>query len=266
MVALLLGAPVRAAPAADLWEFWLAHDDANDRRVDHAPWQRLLDGYLVATSDGRTLFRYGAVTPADRAALDAYLDELDHLDPRELARAEQLPYWLDLYNALTVRVVLDNPDKDSIRRMGGSLFRVGPWDDELANIAGRPVTLNDIEHRILRPIWHDRRIHYAVNCASLGCPNLARWAFTRGNVEALLAEAEVAYLSHPRGVEFDSRGTLWLSSLFDWYVADFGADRPALLAYLSRTLAPVQPTLAARLDGFTGRTRYRYDWSLNRAD
>jgi hypothetical protein len=230
--------------------------------VDHAAWQAFLDRYLITTDDGRTLVRYGAVTSTDRAALGDYLRYLASIDPRGLARDEQYAYWVNLYNALTVEVVLRNPGKDTIKRMGKGLFSTGPWDDPLIDIATRPLTLNDIEHRILRPGWQDRRVHFAVNCASVSCPNLAIEAYTASNLERLLDAGEAAYLSHPRGLHFRTDGTLQLSSILDWYRKDFAADRTGLLRYL----ADVRPDLEARLLDYTGKIHYEYDWSLNDAE
>lgn len=258
--------PAFAAPQARLWDFWQPSDESSDVRVDHQSWQTLLDRYLVTTGDNRTEFRYGAVSDGDRQLLDRYLAALSALEPRSVARAEQLPYWINLYNATTVRVVLNNPGEDSILRMGGSLFRRGPWQDEVLEISGQALTLDDIEHRILRPIWQDRRIHFAVNCASIGCPNLAPTAFTRDNSDDLMNRTEIDYLTHPRGVEFDADGTLWLSSLFDWYAVDFGDGREEILAYLAKTLRGPQAQLAGKLENFDGPIRYRYDWALNRAE
>jgi len=262
LIALLLAAATtHAAPASDLWPYWNASDETSDTRVDHQAWQRLLDSYLVVTEAPPTLFRYDAVTAEDRAALDGYLDALAAIDPRTLARAEQLPYWINLYNALTVQVVLDHPAEDSIRDMGDGFFRPGPWNDELLRIAGQDVTLNDIEHRILRPIWNDHRIHFVVNCASIGCPSLAPRAYTRDNTRELMDQGEQRYLNDPRGLTFLPNGRLRLSSIFDWYVADFGGDRAALLRYL----AGARPDLAERLQRYDGPIDYHYDWSLNDA-
>ena len=232
------------------------------QRIDHAPWQAFLDRYLVTTDDGRTLVRYGAVSVDDRATLGRYLQSLAAIDPGALDRDDQYAYWINLYNALTVEVVLRNPGKDTIKRMGKGLFSIGPWDDELITVGGRQLTLDDIEHRILRPTWKDHRVHFAVNCASVSCPNLAPEAYTPANLDRLLDAGEQAYLQHPRGLEFRADGTLQLSSIFDWYRKDFATDEAGLLRYL----AGARPDLADRLLEFEGRIRYVYDWALNGAD
>lgn len=250
---------VWAAPRDALWDFWSAHDPASTVQVDHTPWQAFLERYLHTHTDGINRVAYADAAATGRASLNAYLDRLTALDPRQLSRAAQFAYWVNLYNALTVEVVLRYPDKSSILRMGEKLLARGPWDDELITIAGEPVTLNDIEHRILRPIWQDHRVHFAVNCASLGCPNLLPRAFTPENTETLLEQAEHDYINHPRGLAFSAAGALTVSSIFDWYRDDFAADREGLLAYLASRHA----TLGARLRAYQGRIRDDYDWQLN---
>ena len=250
----------QAAPTAELWSFWDVSDAASSQRVDHAPWQNFLDRYLRTGADGINRVAYEkAVGDGGRERLQAYLDYVTAMDPRTLNRKEQLAYFINLYNALTVEVVFKYPRKGSILRMGKGFFVfTGPWDDKLVNIAGQDVTLNDIEHRILRPIWQDRRIHFAVNCASLGCPDLRKTAFQADNAEFLLNSGESDYINHPRGVMFDSQGRLTLSSIFDWYQVDFATTESTLLTYLAQHHAQSEV-----LSKYDGRISYEYDWSLN---
>lgn len=259
VAALLSMGPAEAVPKADLWGFWNVSDESDARSIDHGRWQSFLDDYLRIGSDGINRVAYQDVSDSHRAELGEYLDSLSSLDPRAYNRAEQLAYWINLYNALTVEVVLRNPKKGSILRMGKGLFSIGPWDDRLLTVAGQPLTLNDIEHRILRPIWQDRRIHYAVNCASIGCPNLATAAYTPNNTEALLVAGEAAYINHPRGVRFDGRGRLELSDIYKWYARDFAENDTALVRYLAEHHA----TMSSELNAYTERIRYGYDWALN---
>jgi len=135
----------------------------------------------------------------------------------------------------------------------------GPWDAKLLHVEGRDLSLNEIENSILRPGWKDPRIHFALNCASLGCPDLAGEAFTAENSERLLEEGARAFIASPRGAEF-SGDTLRLSSIFDWYKTDFGKSPGDLLAWLA-SHAPKEK--AARLKAHTGKIIYRYDWALN---
>ena len=162
-----------------------------------------------------------------------------------LNRVEQKAYWINLYNALTVKVVLGRHPVKSIRdiRLGG-LFSSGPWDARLATVEGEKVSLNDIEHRILRPIWRDNRIHYAVNCASVGCPNLAAEPYTAANTERLLDEGARAYVNHPRGL-FGEKGRITASRIYDWYREDFAASEKGLVDHFRSYAAPALAEVAS---------------------
>lgn len=265
-VVLLLGstAATLAAPKAELWSRWLAHDPASTRHVDHSAWNALLMRYVRAAPDGGTRFAYAAVSAADRARLDAYLQRLAETPVSSLDRDGQYAYWVNLYNALTVRVVLDHYPVRSIRDIDISpgLFADGPWGAKLVTVEGQALSLDDIEHRILRPIWNDPRTHYALSCAAIGCPDLVPEAFTPENRDRLLTRGARAYVNNPRGVSIDAEGRIAASSLYDWYRTDFGADTRAVLEYLARL---AEPPLAERLRKATDIDRYDYDWSLNDA-
>ncbi len=263
---LLLGlAPTSAATAkdADLWRVWLAHDAKSSARIDHSAWTAFLRAYLRSGPDRVTRVAYGRVTAADKAALAAYLDRLSNVAISRHARPVQLAYWINLYNALTVKVVLDRWPVKSIRDISISpgLFARGPWGKKLIAVEGRALSLDDIEHRILRPIWRDPRIHYAVNCASIGCPNLAAVAYTADNADRLLSGGAVAYINHPRGVQV-SGNRLVVSRIYRWFRADFGGSEAAVIAHLKRYAK--QP-LRAKLEGRREIDGYRYDWSINAA-
>jgi hypothetical protein len=258
----LAAASLQPAPKAQLWERWVDSDQASTTVVDHAAWERFLNRYLVAPGPGGVnRLRYGEVSPEDRAALRAYLESLQRVAVSRLNRAEQMAYWINLYNALTVEVVLDHYPVTSITKinLGGRLLGGGPWDAKLVRIEGEQVSLNDIEHRILRPIWRDPRVHYAVNCASLGCPNLQGTAYTRANLEVLLEKGAREYVRHPRGARFEGE-RLIASSIFSWFQEDFGGTTAGVLEHLALYS---DPQAAERLRAYRGSIRYDYDWSLN---
>jgi len=251
-----------AAPKAERWERWAAHAP-NKVGISHKEWDDFLGHYLKPGSDGIARVAYGAVTPADRKALDAYLRRLQDVRITKFSRAEQRAYWTNLYNATTVKVILDHYPVESITKisLGGGFFARGPWKKKLLTIEGEKVSLDDIEHRILRPIWRDPRTHYAVNCASLGCPNLPPKAFTAGNTERLLEDGAKAYVNHPRGAKVDA-GRLTVSSIYVWFQADFGGDEAGVIAHLRQYAeAPLKRRLA-EVDGIDG---HEYDWTLNDA-
>ena len=244
---------------ADVTSDWNESNPSNPTEIDHGIWQTILDRYLESDHNtGVNLFDYGRVDAQDRNVLKRYLGELQSLDPRTYNRKVQMAYWINLYNALTVYLVIDHYPVASIKKIGG-LFSFGPWDTVVARIAGHDLTLNDIEHKILRPIWKDPRIHYAVNCASLGCPNLSCKVYRAADLDDRLDQAARDYINHPRGVRFED-GTLVLSSIYDWYRDDFGSDKSSLLRHLKRY---AKPALKDRLEGYHDETDYEYDWSLN---
>jgi hypothetical protein len=249
------------APRARLWQRWTAHDDASRVRIDHSAWDRFLKHYVVRGEDGINRVAYAKVTSGDRRTLDAYVTRLAGVRVSRLRRAEQRAYWINLYNALTLKVVLAHYPVASIRDIDISpgLFADGPWDKKLIAIEGVKVSLNDIEHRILRPIWRDPRLHYALNCASLGCPNLRRDAFTAANTEALLEAGARDYVNHPRGVTFDG-GTLKVSSIYVWFKGDFGSSDAGVIAHLRRYAAPALKTKLGQARSIGG---HAYDWRLN---
>jgi hypothetical protein len=250
-----------AAPDAELWERWTAHRSESRATIDHSTWDRLAKQYLASAEDGLERFRYGAVSRDDRKALAGYLVALQALRVSEYSRAEQRAYWINLYNAATVQVVLEHYPVKSIReiRLGGGLFAGGPWSRKFLKVEGEAVSLDDIEHRILRPIWKDPRIHYAVNCASVSCPNLGRVAYTAGNFDELADAGARAYVNSPRGVRVDN-GRLHVSSIYTWFKEDFGGSDEAIIAHLRRYAAPA---LAARLESIKRVAGDSYDWSLN---
>ena len=256
-------ASVDAAPRADLWKHWTAHQPAAKTTVDHGAWDRLLKKHLIVRSGRANLVRYGRFTDADKTALAGYITKLENTPISRYNRREQLAYWINLYNALTVKVILDHYPVRSIRDIDISpgLFADGPWGKKLLRIEGHAVSLDDIEHRILRPIWRDPRIHYAVNCASIGCPDLFPEAVTAANSDAYLTRGAREYINDPRGATVED-GRLTVSSIYKWFREDFGGTEAAVIAHLKRY---ARPGLAVSLKGVSSVSNDRYDWTLNDA-
>lgn len=259
---ILFASAAAAAPAADLWPRWQVNDRDSVLAVDHTPWDTLLAAYLVTGHpSGINRFRYGDVSPADREMLDSYLRGLQDIPVSSLNRNEQKAYWINLYNSLTVRVILDHYPVRSIRDIDISpgFFSSGPWDAKLLTIEGEKLSLNDMEHRILRPIFRDNRLHYALNCASLGCPNLQTVAFTAANTETLLEAGAEEYVNSPRGAEM-IQGRLQVSSIYKWFREDFGGSEQGVLDHLRKYAVG---DMAEQLKTYSRSLRYDYDWSLN---
>jgi len=251
----------KAAPRAELWAKWQAHDDASDATIDHGAWDYFLRSYVRLGSDGIARIPYARVTASDRERLGADLARLAGVPIGAYSRREQLAFWVDLYNELTVKLVLDHYPVSTIKNIAISpgLFAVGPWGRKLITVEREALSLDDIEHRILRPIWRDPRIHYAVNCAALGCPNLQASAFTAGDTEALLDKAAREYVNHPRGATV-SGGELTVSSIYIWYETDFGGTEAGVIEHLKHYARPGLASALAAIDHISGDS---YDWALN---
>jgi hypothetical protein len=251
------------APGAELWERWAAHDPAATATIDHEAWNGFLARHLVAAPDGSTGLRYAAVGADDRAVLDGYIKVLSATAISRHARAEQLAYWINLYNALTVRVVLEHYPVASIKdiKLSSGFLASGPWDAKLITIEGEEISLNDIEHRIIRPIWRDPRVHYALNCASIGCPNLAGEAYTAASLDDRLNRAAAAFINSPRGIRING-GQVTASRIYDWFYGDFGGTDDAVFRHILRFASP---ELRAALAPIGKITDVAYDWRLNDA-
>jgi len=252
----------KAAPQSDLWPHWQAHDPTSSLQVDHSRWGRFLGRYLEDKHpSGINRVRYAAVTTEDKKDLQKYIDTLQDISVSHLKRPEQMAYWINLYNALTVKVILEHYPVESIRDIDISpgWFSNGPWDAKLLHIEGKDLSLNDIEHRILRPIWQDNRIHYAVNCASLSCPNLLKDPFTAENTQVLLEYNANAYINHPRGMSI-TEGKAVISSIYSWFPEDFGGNEEGIRQHLLKySDAEREEYLESDNISFS----YTYNWNLN---
>ncbi len=230
----------------------------------------LLSRYVMDHPDGVTRLRYAAwkASAADLRALDAWIAEAASRRPSAMAREEAFAYWANLYNALTLKVVLERYPVQSIRdiRSSGVPFDpkgwIGPWRTRLVTVEGQRMSLDDIEHETMRPTFRDPRVHYAVNCASIGCPNIWPRAWRAATLERELDAAAAAFVNHPRGVTVLPDGRLRVSSIFSWFREDFGGSEAGVVAHLRRHAAP---SLAARLGEQAAIAGDTYDWALNDA-
>lgn len=258
---LLPSSAVQGAPRAELWPRWQKNNPASTQKIDHSIWHRFLKKYVVAPHpSGINRVRYQAVSDEERKSLEVYLQTLQGLPISTYNRAEQKAFWINLYNAVTLELILSRFPVASIREINISpgLFVKGPWGAKLVTIEGEKLSLDDIEHRILRPIWRDSRVHYAVNCASLGCPNLQPTAFTADNTESLLEKAAKEYINHPRGVAIGN-GKLKVSSIYVWFQEDFGGGEGLMEHWREYAEGP----LADALQTYAGGLEHAYDWRLN---
>jgi hypothetical protein len=227
----------------------------------HDSWDAIVRTYVVPSPDGLNRFAYARAAAEARPPIDAYLRSLEAIAVSRLSRVEQLVFWINLYNALTIKTVLDYYPVPSIKRIRLSFWRpwAGPFAAKQMRVEGRALSLRDVEHGILRPSFKEPRVHFAINCASYGCPNLQPIAFTTDNVESLMDACARQFVNHPRAVRIDG-GRLITTSIFVWYGEDFGPDAASVIVQLKRH---AEPALAEALDGRTKIDGHQYDWSLN---
>ncbi len=226
----------------------------------HAPFDALLKAHV---KDGKVSYRGFA---ADREALARYLVHFASTDPSKLSRAEQFAFWINAYNAFTIQLILGRyPKIASIRDIWQ------PWDQADFVVNGEKVTLNHIEHQVLRKMG-DPRIHAAIVCASISCPDLPSEAFRAEILEEQLANAMRRFLADPtKGLKVGTEpGRLWgesrvvrLSKIFSWFQEDFGADDRAVLARLDPYLTEAQRDFVKTHRDTLVVRYFDYDWNLN---
>ena len=226
---------------------------------DHSALDALLGAHVKPDGRGYNRVDYRGVK-AGLPALRAYIASLEAADPVALSKNEAHAYWINLYNAKTLEVVADAFPVTSIKKinLGGSfLFGSGPWKAKIIKVRGRELSLDDVEHEIVRPLFADPMSHYGLNCASYSCPNLATRAFTGANVDALLRQNAMDYVNHPRGVRVEG-GRITASRIYSWYAGDFGGKARLKDHWISLA----DPQKAARIAS-APISGYEYDWSIN---
>ena len=230
------------------------------RRFDAAAWDALVSRHLG--SEGTVDY---AGFRRDRGSLDAFLDAVARTELAMLSRAELLALLVNAYNACTVRLILDNARDGAFP---GIRDVADPWGRPICTVGGEALSLDTIEHGLLRPLFLDNRIHAAVNCAARSCPPLAPWAFRGERVDAQLDERMRSMVDSDLHVRIED-GALLVSRIFDWYRADFLPDggfsnpAPTIRDYLLRHAGPDRRRALEAL-GPAPKIRFLdYDWSLN---
>lgn len=228
--------------------------------VDHSALDTLLQKYV----DDRSLVAYAKWkdNAADLKALDQYLTRMGCVDLGKPApRAAQLAYWINVYNALTIRGILREYPTTSIRNHTAKVSGYNIWKDLVLWVDGKNYSLDDIEHQILRKMG-EPRIHFAVVCASIGCPPLANRAYTAKDLDSQLAANARRFFAQPVNFRADERSrTVYVSELLKWYGTDF-APTPAEQMKILRPYFPSPEAFAWIETGVT--VRYLdYNWGLN---
>ncbi|MCM2370204.1 DUF547 domain-containing protein [Aporhodopirellula aestuarii] len=232
-------------------------------QIDHQDWNTLLKRYVDA--NGNVNYTAWQSSAADVQTLDRYLAQLSAAAPQsQTSDAARLAFWINAYNAVTIRGILREYPTTSIRNHTAKLFGYNIWKDLLLTVGGEPYSLDQIEHQLLRKLG-EPRIHFAIVCASRSCPRLMAEAYTADKLEFQLTSNTKAFFANSGNFRYNpARQTFHLSSILDWFGEDFGRDDAALL----RTIAPYLPTreaydAAMTVSSSPSLSYLAYDWRLN---
>jgi len=240
---------------------WPANELVSIDEIDHHAWDRLLRGHV--DSEGNVDYGGWHADAADLQALDAYLSTLSRANPRfEAGRDARLAFWINAYNALTIRGILREYPTSSIRNHTAWGWGFNMWRDLLLHVGDADYSLGQIEHELLRPL-NEPRIHFAIVCGSRGCPRLLNRAYQTTDLEQQLGDNSRNFFADPQKLEYDpASGQLRLSPILKWYAKDFGGSQAEML----KTIAPYLPEGVSRELPARGKLRtdfMDYDWSLN---
>ena len=234
--------------------------EAQHASVDHSDFDRLLKQNVV-----KGLVDYDAF---DRAPeFRRYLALLDATDPAALPGKERLAYWINAFNAYTIELINRHKERQSIRNINKSLgfLRLkGPWGERIVKAGGQTLTLDDVEHRIIRKDFREPRIHFALVCAALGCPPLRSEAYTGAALDAQLEDqGRIFLLDSPAKNRVDAAArTVYVSLIFNLYREDFGGSNASVGSFIAHWY-PAGPERRLLESGDFKVKETPYDWSLN---
>ena len=228
-------------------------------RVDHRQWDGLLQKYV--DDEGQVAYRKWKASSQDTALLDAYLRELSRAESRKRSsRQGRMAFWINAYNAVTVRGILREYPTTSIRKHTSKFGGYNIWKDLLLVVGDSKVSLNDMEHEILRKV-KEPRIHFAIVCASASCPRLLNRAYTARTLEQQLTTNTENFFANRANFRYQD-GRFYLSSILKWFAEDFGETQQEQL----KAIAPYLPDAISKqaAQRGVGRVSYlSYDWGLN---
>ena len=232
-------------------------------KAEHTAFTTLLQRYVKSSTDGVNRVDYVAFKAEGHAQLKTYIADLERAQPAKYEPNRRKAFWINLYNAKTLDIVLARYPVGSIRdiTIPGPDGREGdgPWKANVVTVEDKAMSLDDIEKSKLAEL-NDVRIHYALNCLSIGCPNLLPTAFEAARIERQLDGAARAFVNHPRGITIKP-GKVEASSIYEWYEAEFGGFK-GVIAHLSKY---ARPELRKMLAGVSKIDAYDYDWKLSDA-
>ena len=220
--------------------------------VDHSLYAGLIEKYV---KDGVVDYKG---FKNEESVLDKYLKVLEDVDSTMLSRNEQFAFYINAYNAWTIKLILTGyPGVKSIKDLES--FFSSPWKKKICRIDGKIITLDDIEHNILRPRFKDPRVHFAINCAARSCPPLRSEPYRGGELDQQLNEMTSVFINDPSRNRLEEN-KLYVSKIFDWFEEDFNGDIPGFF------LKYAKGDLKGQSEAKRGKIKIEYldyDWSLN---
>lgn len=230
-------------------------------QIDHSAWDALLKKYV--DKNGMVDYRAWQASPEDTGKLKAYLEALSRADPKIAAKREaKLAFWINAYNAVTVSGILKEYPTSSIRNHTAKVLGYNIWHDYQLYVGGSSYSLDSMEHKILRKM-SEPRIHFAIVCASIGCPRLLNEAYVPKRLDEQLELNAKDFFGRQQNFKYDtSRGRFQLSAILSWFGEDFGKNDKARLRRIAAWLPSAQSQAAAR-QGAVSVTYLDYNWELN---
>lgn len=239
-----VAAPRAASPAAVL----------ATTAIDHGAFDKLLKKYV--NDKGQVNYKGWK---ADQTAFNQYLDQLSKNPPAaSWSKPEQMAYWINAYNAYTIRLILDHYPVQSIKDIGSKIkipFVTTPWAAKFFSIGGNKMSLDNIEHGTLRKQYNDPRIHFALVCASRSCARLRNEAYTAAKLENQLNDQGRDFVNDPAKNK-PGKATAQLSKYFDWYKGDWNSNGQTVMSWVNKYAA-------TKIDNNTKITYLDYNWKLN---
>ncbi|MBK9488502.1 MAG: DUF547 domain-containing protein [Haliscomenobacter sp.] len=225
----------------------------NSQPITHESWDQLVKKHVKA--DGFVDYK-GFIR--DSMALNRYLDQLSavHPDDKSWTRNQQMAYWINAYNAFTIKLIVKHYPVESIKDIKkGLAFVNSVWDIKWIKIQEYTYDLNNIEHNILRPVFKDARVHAAINCASYSCPRLRNEAYNPEKVENQLEDAMKPFRADALRNKITTEKAE-ISEIFKWFKGDFDRDAGSLIAYLNKFSEQ-------KISDKTELKYLNYNWQLN---
>lgn len=221
----------------------------------HQKWDQVLKQYTVKQGS-QVYFKYNELKK-NEGALNSYVSQLESVSKDEFISFNQnqkLAFWINAYNAYTIQIIIKHYPVKSIKDISSGWFSSGPWKNEFINLLGNKMSLDNIEHDTIRKDFKEPRIHFAVNCASIGCPSLLQEAFVADKLDEQLDIAAKNFVQN-KSKNHVKENTLYLSKIFKWYGSDFDQKYGGFKNYVVKTLKLPKKDYEVVFND--------YDWNLN---